>query len=350
MSAIFTAYPLVRRALFAMDPETAHETTMSALQKAYDCRITRALSHQLPLAPTVLMGLSLKNPVGLAAGLDKDGAHIDALGNLGFGFIEVGTVTPRAQPGNPKPRMFRLPESEALINRLGFNNHGLAQFLQNVARSEYRRHGGILGLNIGKNADTPIENAADDYLIGLDGVYPHADYITINISSPNTKNLRDLQSSQALDALLGALNARRQVLAEQHKKAVPLTVKIAPDVDADQLQTIAQALAKHAIDGVIATNTTISRQGVEGQPHAQEAGGLSGTPVHEKSLLVIRQLRELLGPTFPIIGVGGVVSGQQAAEKMQAGANAVQIYTGLIYRGPGLIPEAVKAIAALQNR
>jgi dihydroorotate dehydrogenase len=349
MSAIFTAYPLVRRALFAMDPEAAHEATMSALQKAYDCRITRALSHQLPLAPTVLMGLSLKNPVGLAAGLDKDGAHIDALGNLGFGFIEVGTVTPRPQPGNPKPRMFRLPESEALINRLGFNNHGLTQFLHNVARSEYRRNGGILGLNIGKNADTPIENAADDYLIGLDGVYPHADYITINISSPNTKNLRDLQSSEALDALLGALNARRQVLAEQHKMAVPLTVKIAPDVDSDQLQAIAQALVKHAIDGVIATNTTISRQGVEGQPHAQEAGGLSGTPVHEKSLLVIRQLRALLGPTFPIIGVGGVVNGQQAAEKIQAGANAVQIYTGLIYRGPGLIPEAVKAIAALQN-
>ncbi|MFY9346866.1 MAG: quinone-dependent dihydroorotate dehydrogenase [Orrella sp.] len=349
MSAIFTAYPLVRRALFAMDPEAAHEATMSALQKAYDCRITRALSHQLPLAPTVLMGLSLKNPVGLAAGLDKDGAHIDALGNLGFGFIEVGTVTPRPQPGNPKPRMFRLPESQALINRLGFNNHGLTQFLHNVARSEYRRKGGILGLNIGKNADTPIENAAEDYLIGLNGVYPHADYITINISSPNTKNLRDLQSSEALDALLGALNARRQVLAEQHKKAVPLTVKIAPDVNADQLQTIAEALTKHAIDGVIATNTTISRQGVEGQAHAQEAGGLSGTPVHEKSLLVIRQLRALLGPTFPIIGVGGVVNGQQAAEKMQAGANAVQIYTGLIYRGPGLIPEAVKAIAALQN-
>ena len=349
MSAIFTAYPLVRRALFAMDPEAAHEATMSALQKAYDCRFTRALSHQLPLAPTILMGLSLKNPVGLAAGLDKDGAHIDALGNLGFGFIEVGTVTPRPQPGNPKPRMFRLPESEALINRLGFNNHGLTQFLQNVARSEYRHHGGILGLNIGKNADTPIENAADDYLIGLDGVYPHADYITINISSPNTKNLRDLQSSDALDALLGALNARRQLLAEQHKKAVPLTVKIAPDVDSDQLQTIAQALVKHAIDGVIATNTTISRQGVEGQRHAQETGGLSGTPVHEKSLLVIRQLRALLGPTFPIIGVGGVVNGQQAAEKIQAGANAVQIYTGLIYRGPGLIPEAVKAIAALQN-
>lgn len=347
MSAIFYAYPLIRRGLFALDPEAAHEATMSALQKAYDCRFTRALSHQLPLAPTVLMGLSLKNPVGLAAGLDKDGAHIDALGNLGFGFIEVGTVTPHAQPGNPKPRMFRLPESNALINRSGFNNHGLAQFLRNISRSEYRRNGGILGLNIGKNADTPIENAAQDYLIGLDGVYPHADYITINISSPNTKNLRDLQSSVALDALLGALNTRRQALAEQHQKSVPLTVKIAPDVDSEQLQTIAAALTKHAIDGVIATNTTISRQGVEGQPHAQETGGLSGTPVHEKSLWVIGQLRDLLGPTFPIIGVGGIISGQQAAEKMQAGAHAVQIYTGLIYRGPGLITEAVKAIQSL---
>jgi dihydroorotate dehydrogenase len=349
MSAIFNAYPLIRRTLFAMEPEAAHEATMTALQKAYDCRVTRALSHQLPLAPTVVMGLPLKNPVGLAAGLDKDGAHIDALGNLGFGFIEVGTVTPRPQPGNPKPRMFRLPEAQALINRMGFNNHGLEQFLQNVARSQYRRNGGILGLNIGKNADTPIENAAQDYLIGLDGVYPHADYVTINISSPNTKNLRDLQSSDALDALLGALNTRRQALAEQYKKAVPLTVKIAPDVDMDQLQTIAAALCKHAIDGVIATNTTISRQGVEGLAHAQQAGGLSGAPVHEQSLWVISRLRDLLGPTFPIIGVGGIVSGQQAAEKMQAGANAVQIYTGLIYRGPALIEEAVKSIQAIKR-
>jgi len=349
MSAIFNAYPLIRRTLFAMEPEAAHEATMTALQKAYDCRVTRALSHQLPLAPTVVMGLPLKNPVGLAAGLDKDGAHIDALGNLGFGFIEVGTVTPRPQPGNPKPRMFRLPEAQALINRMGFNNHGLEQFLQNVARSQYRRNGGILGLNIGKNADTPIENAAQDYLIGLDGVYPHADYVTINISSPNTKNLRDLQSSDALDALLGALNTRRQALAEQYKKAVPLTVKIAPDVDMDQLQTIAAALSKHAIDGVIATNTTISRQGVEGLAHAQQAGGLSGAPVHEQSLWVISRLRDLLGPTFPIIGVGGIVSGQQAAEKMQAGANAVQIYTGLIYRGPALIEEAVKSIQAIKR-
>lgn len=348
MSAIYNTYPLIRRTLFALEPEHAHEATMSALQKAYDCRLTRAISHQLPLAPTILMGLPLKNPVGLAAGLDKDGAHIDALGNLGFGFIEVGTVTPRAQPGNPKPRMFRIPEADALINRMGFNNHGLEQFLKNVARSRYRENGGILGLNIGKNADTPIENAAQDYLIGLDGVYPHADYVTINISSPNTKNLRDLQSSDALDSLLGALDERRQFLAQQHKKAVPLTVKIAPDVSLDQLDAIAQALTKHHIDGVIATNTTLSREAVNGLAHADEAGGLSGAPVHELSLRVISQLRERLGASFPIIGVGGVMSGKQAAEKMQAGANAVQIYTGLIYRGPGLIEEAVKSIKALQ--
>lgn len=349
MSAIFNAYPLIRRTLFAMEPEQAHEATMSALQKAYDCRLTRTLSHQLPLAPTLLMGLPLKNPVGLAAGLDKDGAHIDALGNLGFGFIEVGTVTPKAQPGNPKPRMFRLPEADALINRMGFNNHGLEQFLQNVARSRFRENGGILGLNIGKNADTPIEHAAQDYVIGLDGVYPHADYITINISSPNTKNLRDLQSSDALDALLGTLDERRQMLAQQHNKSVPLTVKIAPDVTLEQLDAIADALNRHHIDGVIATNTTLSREAVNGLAHAAEAGGLSGAPVHMISLWVIKQLRDRLGPSFPIIGVGGVMSGQQAAEKIQAGANAVQIYTGLIYKGPGLIAEAVNAIKALRR-
>jgi len=344
MSALFNTYPLVRRTLFAMEPEQAHEATMSALQKAYDCKLTRALSHQLPLDPMVLMGLPFKNPVGLAAGLDKDGAHIDALGNLGFGFIEVGTVTPRPQPGNPKPRMFRLPQADALINRLGFNNQGLTQFLENVSRSQYRQNGGILGLNIGKNADTPIEDAAQDYLIGLEGVYPHADYITINISSPNTKNLRDLQSSDALDALLGALDEKRQALAQQHKRAVPLTVKIAPDVTLAQLDAIASALNKHHIDGVIATNTTLSRDAVAGLAHANEAGGLSGAPVHQLSLWVIRELRQRLGPTFPIIGVGGVMSGQHAAEKIEAGANAVQIYTGLIYQGPSLIGQAVNAI------
>jgi len=344
MSALFNTYPLIRRTLFAMEPEQAHEVTMSALQKAYDCKLTRALSHQLPIDPIVLMGLPFKNPVGLAAGLDKDGAHIDALGNLGFGFIEVGTVTPKPQPGNPKPRMFRLPQADALINRLGFNNQGLTQFLQNVARSQYRKNGGILGLNIGKNADTPIEDAAQDYLIGLEGVYPHADYITINISSPNTKNLRDLQTSQALDALLGALDEKRQALSQQHKRAVPLTVKIAPDVTLAQLDDIAIALEKHHIDGVIATNTTLSREAVAGLAHAKQAGGLSGAPVHALSLWVIRELRQRLGPVFPIIGVGGVMSGQHAVEKMQAGANAVQIYTGLIYQGPALIGQAVNAI------
>jgi len=347
MTVIFNSYPLVRGALFAMDPEAAHDATMTALQKSYDCRFTRTLTHNLPLAPRVLMGLTIKNPVGLAAGLDKDGAHIDALGNLGFGFIEVGTVTPRAQPGNPKPRMFRLPKAQALINRMGFNNLGLDNFLANVKRSTYRQSGGILGLNIGKNADTPIENAVDDYLTCLSGVYPHADYVTINISSPNTKNLRDLQSAAALDALLGALNSRRMALADEHSRRVPMALKIAPDMDQDQIDAVTTAVVNHGIDGVIATNTTVSREAVEGLAHAQEAGGLSGAPVHELSLTVIRQLRKNLGPDFPIIGVGGIVAGEQAAQKIQAGANAVQLYTGLIYRGPALIAESVKAIKGL---
>jgi dihydroorotate dehydrogenase len=347
MTALFNSYHLVRGALFAMDPEAAHDATLNALQKAYDCRLTRALTHHLPLDPKILMGLPIKNPVGLAAGLDKDGAHIDALGNLGFGFIEVGTVTPRAQPGNAKPRMFRLPKAQALINRMGFNNLGLENFLANVKRSTYRQSGGILGLNIGKNADTPIERAVDDYLTCLTGVYPHADYITINISSPNTKNLRDLQSAAALDALLGALNARRKALADQHSRRVPMALKIAPDMDQEQIDAVTAAVVNHGIDGVIATNTTVSREAVQGLAHAQETGGLSGAPVHELSLTVIRQLRKNLGPDFPIIGVGGIVAGEQAAQKIQAGANAVQLYTGLIYRGPALIAESVKAIKGL---
>jgi dihydroorotate dehydrogenase len=290
------------------------------------------------------MGLHLQNPVGLAAGLDKNGAHIDAMGNLGFGFIEVGTVTPRAQPGNPKPRMFRLPESEALINRLGFNNQGLDAFLANVQRSTWRSRGGIIGLNIGKNADTPIEQAADDYLIGLSGVYPHADYITVNISSPNTKNLRTLQGEHELDQLLSQLAIRRLALAEQHQKRVPLAVKIAPDLTEEQLDIIAEVLPRHGIDGVIATNTTLAREAVQGQKYADEAGGLSGAPLHARSLQVITRLRAKLGAEFAIIGVGGIMSGQHAAEKMAAGANAVQLYTGLIYRGPSLVAECAKDI------
>ncbi len=345
MNPLFKTYGLAKQVLFSMDPEAAHHATMRALQKAYDCDLTRGMVHDWPMAPTTVMGLSFKNPVGLAAGLDKDGAHIDALGNMGFGFIEVGTVTPRAQPGNPKPRMFRLPKAQALINRLGFNNQGLEAFVANVQRSRYRSLGGILGLNVGKNADTPMEQATEDYLTGLSGVYPHADYVTINISSPNTKNLRDLQSAQALDALLGAINTRRQALAQEHARQVPIAVKIAPDVDQTQIETITDALTRHGMDAVIATNTTISRERVQGMSHAQEAGGLSGAPLHEMSLAVIAQLRQRLGPEFPIIGVGGIVSGRQASEKMAAGANLVQIYTGLIYRGPALIDECVKAIA-----
>ena len=345
MSILFHAYPLARPALFAMDAETAHEVTLSSLQRAYECGATRKLMHAQPKAPCTLMGMQLANPIGLAAGLDKNGAYIDALGNLGFGFIEVGTVTPRAQPGNPKPRMFRLPEAHALINRLGFNNQGLPAFLANVQRSQWRKQGGILGLNIGKNADTPIERAADDYLIGLEGVYPHADYVTVNISSPNTKNLRALQSGDELSALLAQLADKRRALEDQHQRRVPMAVKIAPDLTEDQIDAIADTLPRHGIDGVIATNTTLSRDAVAGQAHAEEAGGLSGAPVHELSLKVIRRLKAQLGNSLAIIGVGGVLSGEQAREKMAAGADAVQLYTGLIYRGPALVGECVRATA-----
>lgn len=345
MSILFHAYPLARPALFAMDAETAHEVTLAQLQRAYDCGLTRKLLHAQPEAPATLMGLSLRNPVGLAAGLDKNGAHIDALGNLGFGFVEVGTVTPRAQPGNPKPRMFRLPRANALINRLGFNNQGLDAFIANVQRSQWRSQGRILGLNIGKNADTPIERAAEDYLIGLAGVYPHADYVTVNISSPNTKNLRALQGGDELSALLGQLQERRLALADQHQRHVPLAVKIAPDLSDDQIDAIAEILPRHGIDGVIATNTTLARDAVQGLPHAEEAGGVSGAPVHELSLRVIERLRSRLGDAVAIIGVGGILSGRQASEKMAAGAQAVQLYTGLIYRGPALVGECVRALA-----
>lgn len=345
MSPFFHAYPLARAALFSMDAERAHELTLDLLQKSYDCSFSRRLLAQRPELPRTVMGLRLRNPVGLAAGLDKNGAHIDALGQLGFGFVEVGTVTPRAQPGNPKPRMFRLPRAEALINRMGFNNLGLDAFIANVQRSEWRRQGGILGLNIGKNADTPIERAIDDYLAGLDAVAPHADYVTVNISSPNTQNLRSLQSHDALAALLAALQTRRDAIAEQSGRKVPLAVKIAPDLSMDEVDAIAEALPRYGIDGVIATNTTLARDAVRGLPYEDEAGGLSGPPVHALSLLVIERLRQRLGKDFAIIGVGGINSGRQAVEKIEAGADAVQLYTGLIYQGPKLITECVQALA-----
>lgn len=345
MFSLFKSYPLVRPLLFSMDAEAAHELTLSSLQKAYDCRMTRSLlASQSVSKPVTLMGLPFKNPVGLAAGLDKNGEHIDALGNLGFGFIEVGTVTPLPQSGNPKPRMFRLPREKALINRLGFNNQGLSVFIANVQKSQWRQQGGILGLNIGKNADTPIERAVDDYIRGLEGVYPHADYVTVNISSPNTQNLRDLQGQAELTGILRPLQEKRHELADKTGRAVPLVVKIAPDLTHEQIDVIADVLVGHGVDGVIATNTTLSRDAVQGLPHAQQAGGLSGPPVHELSLAVIARLRQRLGSDMAIIGVGGIASGQQAREKIAAGANAVQLYTGLIYQGPALINECVRAL------
>jgi dihydroorotate dehydrogenase len=338
-------YALTRPFLFGLDPERAHDLTLDAIASLQGTPLQCLWSQPRLGTPVTLAGLRFPNRIGLAAGLDKNGRCIDGLGAMGFGFIEVGTVTPKSQPGNPRPRMFRLPQADALINRLGFNNDGLEAFIRNVRRARsFRAGGGILGLNIGKNAATPIEQAADDYLLGLDGVYPFADYVTVNISSPNTQNLRALQSDAALDALLGALQARRQALARRHGRQVPMFLKIAPDLDEAQVQVIATTLRQHGIDGVIATNTTIAREAVRGLPHADEAGGLSGRPVAEASNRVIRQLRAELGPAYPIVGVGGVLSGDDAKAKLAAGANLVQLYTGLIYRGPALVPECARAL------
>jgi dihydroorotate dehydrogenase len=304
-----------------------------------------AISQPRIADPVNIAGLKFPNRVGLAAGLDKNGRCIDGLGAMGFGFIEVGTVTPLAQPGNPKPRMFRLPEANALINRLGFNNLGLDTFIDNVKRSRFRKSGGILGLNIGKNAATPIENAADDYLRGLDGVYAHADYVTVNISSPNTKNLRALQSDAALDALLSAVQARKANLAQQHGRQVPVFVKIAPDLSEAEVELVAATVKRVGIDGVIGTNTTVARDAVKHLAHGEETGGLSGAPVFEASNRVIRQLRAALGSGVPIIGVGGVMSGDDARAKIAAGADLVQVYTGFIYKGPELVTEIAQSLA-----
>ncbi|PLZ03582.1 dihydroorotate dehydrogenase (quinone) [Burkholderia sp. WAC0059] len=335
-------YPFVRDQLFRMDPEDAHHLTLRALGAAGRTGLAGLFAPRVPDAPRTVMGLSFRNPVGLAAGLDKDGASIDGLAALGFGFIEVGTVTPRPQPGNARPRIFRLPQAQALINRMGFNNAGVEQFVKNVQGARYK---GVLGLNIGKNADTPIERAADDYLFCLERVYPFASYVTINISSPNTKNLRQLQGAGELDALLAALKDKQQRLADLHGRLVPLALKIAPDLDGEQIKAIADTLLRHRIEGVIATNTTLSRDAVQGLPHADETGGLSGRPVFDASNAVIRALRAELGETVPIIGVGGILSGEDARAKIAAGASLVQLYTGFIYRGPPLVAEAARALA-----
>ena len=339
-------YSLARPLLFAMDAEAAHHFTLPALKRAAALGLTR-LVQQPKADPRQVMGITFPNPVGLAAGLDKDGAFIDALADLGFGSIEVGTVTPRAQAGNPKPRMFRLPQAHAIINRMGFNNGGVDAFVANVQASRfYQNRAGVLGLNIGKNADTPIERAADDYLHCLEKVYPYASYVTVNISSPNTKNLRQLQGASELDALLAQLKEAQARLAERHKRYVPLALKIAPDIDAEQIKTITDSLIRHRIDGVIATNTTLSRSAVEGMPHGAEAGGLSGAPVFELSNTVIRLLKAELGDALPIIGVGGILRGADAKVKIDAGAQLVQLYSGLIYAGPALVRACADALRA----
>jgi dihydroorotate dehydrogenase len=354
-------YALARPFLFGLDPEAAHELTLDNLARFQHSPLNCLWGASRVNDPVTVAGLHFPNRVGLAAGLDKNARCIDGLAAMGFGFVEVGTVTPKGQPGNPKPRMFRIPERNALINRLGFNNDGLDAFLANVQKARFRAKGGstpmLLGLNIGKNAATPIEQATDDYLTCLDGVYPQADYVTVNISSPNTKNLRSLQGDEALDALLGAVMERREQLAKRHGKQSPVFLKIAPDLDDDQIKVIAATLLRHGTDakgratnmlGVIATNTTLSRDAVKGLPHAEETGGLSGAPVLEASNRVIRQLRTALGKSFPIVGVGGILSGADAVSKIAAGADVVQVYTGLIYKGPALVREAAQAIRAVR--
>lgn len=338
-------FALARPLLFAMDPETAHERTLGLLSRLQGTPLMAAIAEERVDDPVTVAGLRFRNRIGLAAGLDKNARCIDALGAMGFGFLEVGTVTPKPQPGNPKPRLFRLTQAGALVNRLGFNNDGLDAFVANVRRSRFRQDGGILGLNIGKNAATPIEHAAEDYLACLEGVYPHADYVTVNVSSPNTQGLRDLQGEAMLDALLGALRERRDALAAREGRRVPLFLKIAPDLDSAAVDGVAATLLRHGIDGVVATNTTVSREGVAHLPHAGETGGLSGRPLLGPSNHVVARLRDTLGPDVPIVGVGGVMSGEDAVAKVAAGADLVQIYTGFVYAGPGLVADAARAVA-----
>jgi dihydroorotate dehydrogenase len=334
-------YPLVRHFLFKLDPEVVHELTIHQLAWMGGSPFKAFFRNKIPSRPVEVMGLKFDNPVGLAAGLDKDGDAIDAFGAMGFGFIEVGTVTPRPQSGNDKPRIFRVIPAQGIINRMGFNNKGVDNLIENVKKSRYK---GILGINIGKNKDTPIENGKDDYLICMDKVYDYAGYIAVNISSPNTPNLRQLQYGEAFDDLLNSLKGRQKALAEKHNKYVPLAVKIAPDLSPEELKQVAEALLRHKIDGVIATNTTLDREMIHDMPHAAETGGLSGRPLQNKSTEIIRQLREYLNGQIPIIGVGGIDSAMAAREKMQAGAELVQIYSGFIYNGPDLVKNIVNNI------
>ncbi len=334
-------YSIAKPLLFQLDAEKAHDLTLKSLRFAEKAGFLSLYPSAPKCQPRKVMGIDFPNSVGLAAGLDKNGVVIDGMAALGFGFIEIGTVTPRPQPGNPKPRLFRVQEAQGIINRFGFNNLGVDHLVQNVQLAKYR---GVLGINIGKNFDTPNERAVDDYLICMRKVYAHASYITVNISSPNTKNLRQLQEKEALVVLLSTLKAEQKILADQYGKYVPIALKIAPDLDAPQIIEIADLLKKHVFDGVIATNTTLDREAVKGLPNAAETGGLSGAPVRQKSTQVIQQLSQHLAGELPIIGVGGILSGADAEEKIAAGASLVQLYSGLIYRGPQLIHEVCRSL------
>ncbi len=339
-------YSFAKPLLFQLDTEKAHNLTLTTLSIAERIGILKLLPKPIICSPRQVMGLTFPNPIGLAAGLDKNGDYIDGLAALGFGFIEIGTITPRPQPGNPMPRLFRVPEAQGIINRFGFNNLGVDHLIDNVKATKFK--GGsshkILGINIGKNSDTPNERAVDDYLICLQKVYTHASYITVNISSPNTKNLRALQEKDALSNLLATLKAEQEKLTQQHGCYVPIALKIAPDLDETQVYEIADLLIAHKIDGVIATNTTLARDAVANIPVAKETGGLSGAPVRNKSTLVIQQLSKRLDGALPIIGVGGIMSGADAVEKIAAGASLVQVYSGLIYRGIALVPEVCRVL------
>jgi dihydroorotate dehydrogenase len=345
--AMASLYPLFRPLLFAADPEVAHRVVLDALDAAARSGLAQLAAPHLPPSPVTAMGLVFRNRVGLAAGLDKNAAHLRGLATLGFGFLEAGTVTPRAQPGNPRPRLFRLPAAQALVNRLGFNNDGVARFVENVERAQFR---GILGVNIGRNFDTPNERAADDYVDALRAVHAVASYVTINVSSPNTAGLRDLQAEAALDALLARVVAERDELAQRHGRRVPLVVKIAPDLGDGAIRGVARRLVEHRIDGVIAANTTLARDGVEGLPHATERGGLSGAPLRGRALATLRTLARALDGAIPIIAAGGILSGADARERIEAGATLVQLYTGLVYRGPELVAECVRALASNERR
>lgn len=336
-------YSFLRNLLFCLPAETSHTVTLPLLDAAYKLGLLGLVASKPAAAPPVeVMGLQFPNPVGLAAGLDKNADHIDALGALGFGFLEVGTLTPRPQPGNPRPRLFRLAAHQAIINRMGFNNKGIDHALKRIASSRYK---GILGINIGKNFDTPVEKAADDYLICMRKCYSAASYIVVNVSSPNTPGLRSLQFGDELRRLLALLKAEQENLSRLHGRRVPLAVKIAPDLSNDEIAQMADVLLENELDAVIATNTTVERGAVQSSPHKDEAGGLSGAPLLDKSTHVIRMLKQALGERIPIIGVGGIMTGADASAKIQAGAKLVQIYSGFIYTGPELIAESVAAIA-----